>query len=138
MGSLNGVIEEFCGHCSYPGEAKRLQAIVDKLPKTADGVPVVPGMEVWDLSKPNSFPSKVNGVSAPGVGWYECRYSTREAAEGECQKAIEQADREAAEAAVGEVRIVPAPPGLIEAGQKVTREAAAAEEGRKNATAKRC
>ena len=28
-------------------EFERLQAIVDRLPKTADGVPVVPGMEVW-------------------------------------------------------------------------------------------
>ena len=32
------------------GEADRLRAIVDKLLKTADGVPVVPGMELW--SKP--------------------------------------------------------------------------------------
>jgi len=29
-------------------EIKRLQAIVDKLPKTSDGVPVVPGMMLWD------------------------------------------------------------------------------------------
>ncbi len=28
-------------------EITRLQAIVDKLPKTADGVPVTPGMTVW-------------------------------------------------------------------------------------------
>ena len=28
-------------------EVRRLRAIVDKLPKTADGVPIVPGMEVY-------------------------------------------------------------------------------------------
>ena len=28
-------------------ELERLRAIVDKLPRTADGVPVVPGMEVY-------------------------------------------------------------------------------------------
>ena len=28
-------------------EIERLRAIVDKLPRTADGVPVVPGMEVY-------------------------------------------------------------------------------------------
>ena len=28
-------------------ERDRLQAIVDRLPKTADGVPVVPGMQIW-------------------------------------------------------------------------------------------
>ena len=28
-------------------EIERLRAIVAKLPKTADGVPVVPGMDVW-------------------------------------------------------------------------------------------
>ena len=28
-------------------EITRLRAIVDKLPKTADGVPITPGMEVW-------------------------------------------------------------------------------------------
>ena len=33
-------------------EINRLRAIVDKLPKTADGVPVVPGMEVWVLADP--------------------------------------------------------------------------------------
>jgi len=28
-------------------EIKRLQAIVDKLPKTADGVPITPGMNLY-------------------------------------------------------------------------------------------
>jgi hypothetical protein len=33
--------------CWAVREIARLQAIVDKLPKTADDVPVVPGMELW-------------------------------------------------------------------------------------------
>ena len=31
------------------GEIDRLRAIVDKLPKTADGVPITPGMDVWEV-----------------------------------------------------------------------------------------
>lgn len=31
------------------GEVKRLQGIVAKLPMTADGVPVVPGTELWTM-----------------------------------------------------------------------------------------
>jgi len=34
-------------HNEAADEIERLRAIVDKLPKTADGVPVVPGMDVW-------------------------------------------------------------------------------------------
>jgi len=30
---------------------QRLQAIVAKLPKTADGVPIVPGMKVWHMNQ---------------------------------------------------------------------------------------
>ncbi len=42
-----------CGYCSHSGslmlaKIERLQAIIDKLPKTADGVPVVPGMILFD------------------------------------------------------------------------------------------
>lgn len=70
-------------------EIERLQSIVDKLPKTADGVPVTPRMQVW-------CKTPVGGVEAlklphanseesirSGFGWvrlYQC-YSTREAAE---------------------------------------------------------
>ena len=35
-----------------PAEVERLQAVVDKLPKTVDGVPIVPGMTVWRLDHP--------------------------------------------------------------------------------------
>ena len=92
-------------------EIEGLQAIVDKLPKTADGVPVVPGMELWHhcqykkevrsvtISTDYSYmPSDGRSqLNIQHVGPSAC-HSTREAAEGESQKAIEQAEREAAEA----------------------------------------
>jgi hypothetical protein len=43
-------------------EVKRLQAIVDKLPKTADGVPVVPGMNCYFRSHPHGTTHKDAGV----------------------------------------------------------------------------
>jgi len=69
-------------------EAKRLQAIVDKLPKTADGAPIVPGMEVWLPGHPR-YPGEVETDFSvnPCVDWPEKiynptkLYSTREAAE---------------------------------------------------------
>ena len=65
------------------GEIERLRAIVDKLPKTADGVPLVPGMEVWDLTAPPQGPlsTPVRIVTVFSNEWYEHRYSTRKAAE---------------------------------------------------------
>ena len=37
----------------YANEVVRLQAIVDQYPKSADGVPIVPGMTLWEhLSRP--------------------------------------------------------------------------------------
>lgn len=38
---------EGCPETSPAVAINRLQAIVDQLPKTADGVPIVPGLEVW-------------------------------------------------------------------------------------------
>ena len=84
-------------------ERDRLQATVDKLPRTADGVPVVPGVELW--SRPNRDGNC--GIArhwlldSRGMVWYgtmlrrpggdagssqpihrtEHQYSTREAAE---------------------------------------------------------
>lgn len=64
----------------------RLQAIVDKLPKTGDGMPVVPGMEVWVYDDLNDcFPSEEVEVEIPSIllgveAWSDC-YSTKEAAE---------------------------------------------------------
>lgn len=41
-------------------EVMRLQVIVDKLPKTKDGVPIIPGMTLWDK---NLMSFKVKWVS---------------------------------------------------------------------------
>jgi hypothetical protein len=73
-------------------ENAKLRAIVAKLPKTADGVPVVPGMNLWELSThqypmhTEQFIEEVVSISQPrGFGGSPnafCRcYSTREAAE---------------------------------------------------------
>ncbi len=46
MGATNG-----CSACALEeasAEIKRLQAIVNRLPTTADGEPVTPGMDVWE------------------------------------------------------------------------------------------
>lgn len=69
-------------------EIKRLRAIVDKLPKTADGVPVVPGDDLW-----SHYYNEVIGVKMPWLavgpnedgrgqtGYDPARcFSTREAA----------------------------------------------------------
>lgn len=66
----------------------RLQAIVDKFPHTADGVPVVPGMQVW-IREPGKFCSgRVFSVITDGPfsvkgNLYEAAevFSTREAAD---------------------------------------------------------
>src|SRR5690554_6157274 len=76
-------------------ENTKLRAIVDKLPKTADGVPVVPGMALYPLH-PLPGVEDDHGIATIGVydpatmehlvhGYGEFRtgacYSTREAAE---------------------------------------------------------
>ncbi len=61
------------------GEIERLQATVAKLPKTADGVPVVPGMKLWVLPMRRSVASlAIHSVPRQDYGGY---YSTPEAAE---------------------------------------------------------
>jgi len=79
-------------------EVERLRAIVDKLPKTADGVPVVPGMTLWDsiwLGRP--FGVQQLSVFCPNASRSEwmCNegevdvsqcYSTRAAAEAAGEK----------------------------------------------------
>jgi hypothetical protein len=73
-----------------------LQAIVDRLPKTRDGVPITPGMEVWTrrLYDGKLFSARVEKIVIDEDGLYlvlagsgarvrdpdEC-FSTREAAE---------------------------------------------------------
>ena len=72
------------------GERERLQAIVDKLPKTADGVPAVPGMRVFRHVWPTTLGEQVlevdgqNRVRLDGQPYmYDAGdvSSTREAAE---------------------------------------------------------
>lgn len=68
---------------------ERLRTVVDKLPKTADGVPIVPGMEVWLRGRyryPGEVEADAYGVN-PCVDWPEALYhpsqlySSREAAQ---------------------------------------------------------
>jgi hypothetical protein len=88
-------------------ENGRLKAVVEKLPKTKDGVTITPGMETWSVLDPGT---KAEYMRAPYVVptiWkleWECRegylldfsgdgsgwrgtFSTREAALGECKDA---------------------------------------------------
>ena len=79
----------------------KLEAIVDKLPKTDDGVPVVPGLEVWINHEqytgrlmvvmghdrwPSGKPSwhlrlgTEDNTTAGRLGWCGLIYSTKEAA----------------------------------------------------------
>lgn len=70
-------------------ELERLWAIVDNLPKTADGVPIVPGMGVWRIEHQTALGETVMDVSRLGVhlsGKSDLYFmrdvcSTREAAE---------------------------------------------------------
>lgn len=74
-------------------EVERLTAMLDKLPKTADGVPIVPGMRVYypmggkrageiDEAWINA---NLNIASAqPKSAGRYCWYSTRQAAERQC------------------------------------------------------
>jgi len=82
---------EDAGPCPWC-ESRELRAIVDKLPKTADGVPMVPGMEVWCIGTMrynNGAMEELSGRTKEHVlmglqrgKLFEGRlYSTREAAE---------------------------------------------------------
>lgn len=73
---------------------KELEGIVSKLPKTADGVPVVPGMEVWVWGEGELEGVRVPQQVHPSASWllgvekfegggmlhYSKMYSTRSAA----------------------------------------------------------
>jgi hypothetical protein len=89
------VVEELARRLAEAeARAEAAEADVAKLPKTADGVPITPGMELWGSLGWNNEPAKatLRGTYAEGysVGtpeWgmnvrpeVEC-YSTREAAE---------------------------------------------------------
>jgi len=75
-------------------EITRLRAIVEKLPKTADGVPVVPGDELWVRHPDGGCAGTRRWWKHPSLGWsvgfehmqnepidVSSCYSTREAAE---------------------------------------------------------
>lgn len=81
-------------------DAVRLRAIVDKLPKTADGVPVVPGMKVY-CQDPTGYiqgydvgaNSAMTDSSIPSPGYLQYNwfcYSTHEACEEAMSKARKQ------------------------------------------------
>lgn len=77
----------------------RLQAIVDKLPKTADGVPVVPGIDVVydrDIERSHLCPLNIlacdDGTIEPdGYVKWEDVYSTASAAREAAKAAAKEA-----------------------------------------------
>ena len=72
----------------YLSTIREAAATIDKLPKTADGVPVVPGMEIYEVAyicgkrKAGSWQALTIGVPPFGGGanQYQHSYSTAEAA----------------------------------------------------------
>ena len=71
---------------SLAAEVERLQAIVGRLPHTADGVPICPGDWIWITSTLGAIREKAWSTShetvRSGANWPLARcYSTREAAE---------------------------------------------------------
>ncbi len=77
----NETVLELCAEVERLNSVvEKLQAIVHRLPKTADGVPIYPGMTVWALIAGREISdAEVQAVGIGGV-WRYC-YSTREAAE---------------------------------------------------------
>jgi hypothetical protein len=88
------VLKDFCkpwDKCSEDGcstltaAVRSALALIDKFPKTADGVPVLPGMVLWYRSPAGIIPSEPVRNWADLVGYLDDQgcvfYSTREAAE---------------------------------------------------------
>lgn len=104
-------------------EIDRLQAIIDKLPKTADGVPVTPGMAIWpklEFFVPNEqggtvvlciVDTETGERIMPydgAAGWQpEKCYSTREAAESTKEQTV-----------IGPQRATPSSVAKIQAEQR--------------------
>lgn len=63
-------------------EVERLRAVVDRLPQTDDGVPVLPGDVVWTVfaDSADDGPEPVTIEYLRPGGTYKACYSTREAA----------------------------------------------------------
>lgn len=92
VGYQNGLAEMESAIDEKDSEIEHLQAIVDKLPKTADGVPIVPGMTVSVLANYGDglrihklvvYDLTSIGCSDGDRYHWDCHqcYSTREAAE---------------------------------------------------------
>lgn len=62
-------------------EIERLEAIVDRLPKTDDGVPVAFDRELWYVANHNEIVRLKHSRDLPYWDLVEACYSTREAAE---------------------------------------------------------
>jgi hypothetical protein len=60
-----------------------MKAVIDKLPKTADGVPVTPGMDTYQCSfdRVSKFTGNVGFHNSDILQAFSKYYSTREAAE---------------------------------------------------------
>lgn len=50
-------------------KVERLRGVVDKLPKTADGVPIVPGMRLWFWGLSDLIRQQCEGITVDG--WYD-------------------------------------------------------------------
>lgn len=71
---------DLCDACYWRRRATQAEEVVNRLPKTSDGVPIYPGMTVWALIAGREISdAEVQAVGIGGV-WRYC-YSTREAAE---------------------------------------------------------
>lgn len=66
---------------SQDTEIERLRAVVNKLPMTADGVPVVPGMTVYHRDWRGEVTEERTSWAPPYPKVFSCCYSTREAVE---------------------------------------------------------
>lgn len=94
---INADLQLICDH--QAAEIERLHAIVDRLPKTADGVPIAPGDELWCIDSEDGWEGAITVRDVECVGkygeetscwlirstgrnelWAEDCYSTREAA----------------------------------------------------------
>lgn len=75
---LRWLAEELRG--SESDICRRAADLIEKLPRTADGVPVVPGMTVWSwFNGAGLSPIEIQYLRPDGI--YTLCYSTREAAE---------------------------------------------------------
>ncbi|HYF35133.1 MAG TPA: hypothetical protein VD994_07600 [Prosthecobacter sp.] len=77
--------------------AEENAAIVARLPKTADGVPIVPGMKVWDQRGAEYLASMEGGrwMDQPQPQVWDLVYSSRDAAESAALSSLPKERKEA-------------------------------------------